>query len=88
MERETKKGYLQTHCSGQLEKDPIHNNNAEKYSSGVRNLDEMTVLLSVVYVCMYSHAYNKSLDQPGKVANPARGQLNRENEYSPLRVRA
>ena len=25
--------------------------------------------------------YNKSMDQPGKVANPARGQLNRENEY-------
>ena len=27
--------------------------------------------------------YNsKSMDQPGKVVNPARGQLNRENEYS------
>ena len=25
--------------------------------------------------------YNKRNDQPGKVANPARGQLNRENEY-------
>ena len=25
---------------------------------------------------MYNH-----MDQPGKVANPARGQLNRENEY-------
>ena len=24
------------------------------------------------------------MDQPGKVANPARGQLNRENEYIPL----
>ena len=24
------------------------------------------------------------MDQPGKVANPARGQLNRENEYSPF----
>ena len=30
----------------------------------------------------------KSMDQPGKVANPARGQLNRENEYFPIRVRA
>ena len=30
--------------------------------------------------------YNKSMDQPGKVANPARGQLNRENEYFPVRV--
>ena len=26
------------------------------------------------------HAYRKSLDQPGRVANPARGQLSRENE--------
>ena len=28
------------------------------------------------------------MDQPGKVANPARGQLNRENEYFPIRARA
>ena len=36
-----------------------------------------------MYVCMYGQAYSKSsMDQPGKVANPARGQLNRENEYS------
>ena len=28
------------------------------------------------------------MDQPGKVANPARGQLNKENEYHPLRVRS
>ena len=32
--------------------------------------------------------YGKSMDQPGKVANPARGQLNRKNEYLPTRVRA
>ena len=37
---------------------------------------------------MYSHKYSKSMDQPGKVANPARGQLNRENEYFAVRVRA
>ena len=37
---------------------------------------------------LYSHIYSKSMDQPGKVANPARGQLNRENEYFPVRVRA
>ena len=36
-----------------------------------------------VLVCMYGHTYTKSMDQPGKVANPARGQLNREDEYSP-----
>ena len=36
-----------------------------------------------------SHIYRtKSLDQPGKVANPVRGQLNRENEYFPAPVRA
>ena len=29
---------------------------------------------------MYGHTYIKSKDQPGKVANPARGQLNRENK--------
>ena len=29
---------------------------------------------------------SESMDQPGKVANPARGQLNRENEYFPLPV--
>ena len=32
--------------------------------------------------------YSKSMDQPGKVANPARGQMNRENEYFPVPVRA
>ena len=30
---------------------------------------------------MYAHTYSKSMDQPGKVASPARGQLKRENEY-------
>ena len=33
--------------------------------------------LLIVY--MYGHTYSKNKDQPGKVANPARGQLNREN---------
>ena len=37
---------------------------------------------------MYGHTYSKSMDQPGKVGNPARGQLNRENEYFPVRARA
>ena len=39
------------------------------------------------YVCIVI-TYSKSMDQPGKVANPARGQLNREDGYSPVRVRA
>ena len=33
--------------------------------------------------------YSKGKYQPGKVANPARGQLNRENEhFFPVSVRA
>ena len=32
------------------------------------------------HVCMYGHTNSKkSMDQPGKVASPARGQLNRKN---------
>ena len=31
---------------------------------------------------MYSHRSSKSMDQPGKVANAARGQLNREINIS------
>ena len=37
---------------------------------------------------VWFNIYSKSMDQPGKVVNPARGQLNRENEYFPVRVRA
>ena len=32
---------------------------------------------------MYGHTYSKSMDQPGKVANPARGQLDREEKNNP-----
>ena len=39
------------------------------------------------YLCMVI-TYSKGKDQPGKVVNPARGQLNRENEFSPVPVRA
>ena len=48
------------------------------------NVDHQLALL----LCMYGHTYSKSMDQPGKVASPARGQLDRENEYFPVRVRA
>ena len=30
--------------------------------------------------------YSKNMDQPGKVANPARDQLNRKNKYFPVPV--
>ena len=41
-----------------------------------------------MYGCVYGHTQSKSMDQPGKVAKPAGGQLNRENEYFSVRVRA
>ena len=47
-----------------------------------------TTIVMVIDVFMYSHTYSKSMDQPGKVASPARGQLNRKNEYFPVGVRA
>ena len=34
------------------------------------------------------YSKKSSIDQPGKVANPARGQLNRKKEYFTVRVRA
>ena len=36
---------------------------------------------------MYGHHIWGGMDQQGKVANPARGQLKRENEYFPVPVR-
>ena len=33
---------------------------------------------------VYGHTYSKSMEQPGKVAHPARGQLNRKNEHFPV----
>ena len=42
-----------------------------------------TVLYIFMYVCMYAcvhgHDFHLSIDQPSKVANPALGQLDREN---------
>ena len=33
----------------------------------------------MLLLSVYDHTYSKGKDQPGKVANPARGRLNREN---------
>ena len=41
---------------------------------------------SLEYV--WSSRKRQSMDQPGKVDNSARGQLNRENKHFPARVRA
>ena len=43
---------------------------------------------SLTQICMYGHTYSKGEDQPGKVVTPARGQLNRENDFFPVPVRA
>ena len=40
-----------------------------------------------MYVYM-TITYSKCKDQPGKVVNPSRGQLNRENGFFPVPVRA
>ena len=46
-------------------------------------------MYSSMSICMYvCNIYSKSMDQPGMVANPARGQLKRENDYFPVCVRA
>ena len=46
------------------------------------------LLLYLAQDSLYGHTYGKGMGQPAEVANPARGQLNRENEYSPVPVRA
>ena len=44
--------------------------------------------VGTVDICMYGHPIQQSMDQSGKVANPARGQLNRENYFFPVLVPA
>ena len=53
-----------------------------------KSIDQPDKVPNRMYVCIYGHHIKQSMDQPGKVANPARGQLNRENEHSPVPVRA
>ena len=66
----------------------------QKYSEKATSPNKQKRIQTFVFVddgahaYMYDRTYSKSMDQPGKVANPARGQLNRENEYFPVRVRA
>ena len=54
----------------------------------IYKLYKYVMLRVCMYVRMYGYHIQQSMDQPGKVANPARGQLDRENEYSPVLVRA
>ena len=37
-----------------------------------------TFILLILLLCKYGHTYSKSMDQLGKVVNPARGQRVRE----------
>ena len=41
-----------------------------------------------MYMVWSSHIAREYMDPPGKVVNPVRGQPNRENQYSPVPVRA
>ena len=53
------------------------------YEVGMLKLPAYNMNVYSRYLFMYSsHSYSKSMDQPGKVANPARGQLNREIDIS------
>ena len=45
-------------------------------------------IIAFLHELTYGHTHSKSMDPPGKVASPARGQLKRKNEYFPVRVRA
>ena len=49
--------------------------------------DTLTIDCHVYYICMFITC-SKGKDQPGKVANPARGQQNSENYFFPVPVRA
>ena len=54
----------------------------------VQRYDRRVSLKANMYACM-AMTYSKGKDQPSKVANPARGQLNRENNiFFPVSVRA
>ena len=64
-----------------LNKIKLHN-----FSTKTHNV--CTYMYVCMYVCMIITNNIKSKDQPGKAANPARGQLNREYEYLPVLVRA
>ena len=51
------------------------------------DLDAFVRTVEASHMCLVIK-YGKSKEQPGEVANPARGQLKRGNEYFPVPVRA
>ena len=58
------------------------------FSAQTRGAPLIRKMLAMYLVCMYGNHNSKNMDQPGKVANPAHGQLNKENEYTPVPVHA
>ena len=51
-------------------------------------MDRCSVIADGEQISSFGIHHCKGKDQPGKVANPARGQRNRENEFFPVPVRA
>ena len=47
---------------------------------------QYVVCMFIAHITYGHHNIYQSMNQPGKVANPVLGQLNRENEYSPFPV--
>ena len=52
----------------------------------LKSCESALVSLVCVYICMVI-TYSQNKDQPGKVANPACGQLNKGNKYFPVPLR-
>ena len=40
------------------------------------------LVMKLLFECMYGQHFQQSMDQPGMVANPVRGELNSENNFS------
>ena len=63
-----------------IDKDNIHTGSKKEYT-------HVYFTAVCMYVCI-AITYSKNMDQPGKVDNPARGQLKRKNNCFPVHVRA
>ena len=46
------------------------------------------LVMKLLFECMYGQHFQQSMDQPGMVANPVRGELNSENNFFSVPVRA
>ena len=65
----------------------FHQHLEQHHLSRVRPIPPRDLPLVCMYDCMVI-TYSKGKGQLGKVADPARGQLKRENEYFPVLVGA